>query len=444
MFTDKSFHFEQQLEQIRDPQECTRKVVQGSSAEIPFTMKIFYDTTKDVKLEFKQQGTSFPIRQTTNQVMTFFTEEADQYEIHVEMNYDVAQERQIYIEFLSKNSITQSTQEKFEGTKYCATIFVNTVKPTPVPTKEEIFGESLDYIKQIPAMVIAFNANSQTGATSISYMWILLFAVVILSILTLIDSKTGKRRFDSRMRDFEDSIGEVNKMTVTMDHLVSVVTVPLNEIKRDIKTLIKTILQIPAIQEIVPEQKKENVLKRIIPSFRKKKEQQAGRLEVPKIEKKIEDDSKVEVTAKVIEEEEPKTEGDEVLEALQVTPEEIEEERRNVEPEPSGGFVIADGDEEQEPTKPVIENPMSHRPEYLVEMLKGIDFEEKHFKKGEVDKWTYNQLNTAYAWISDYRKWANTTNLEIPEKFANQQETAEHVIYYAIFALLDRKLKNGK
>ncbi len=180
--------FEQQLEQIRDPKECTRKVVQGRSAELPFTLKVVYDTSRDIKLEFKQQGTSFPVVQRTNQVMTFFTDGADQYEIYIEVNYDEAKPRQMYIEYLSNNAVVQSEQEKFETNRFCMTIFANTVAPTPVPTKEEIFGESLDYIAQIPAMVTAFNANSQTSATSISYMWILLFAVVILSILTYINS----------------------------------------------------------------------------------------------------------------------------------------------------------------------------------------------------------------------------------------------------------------
>src|SRR3972149_8733409 len=88
--------FEQQLEMIRDPQDCTRKVVQASSAQIPFTMKIFYDTTKSAILEIKQQGNSFPLTQRTNQVMTFYTNGTDQYEIYMEMNYDEPKPRQVY------------------------------------------------------------------------------------------------------------------------------------------------------------------------------------------------------------------------------------------------------------------------------------------------------------------------------------------------------------
>jgi len=260
--------FEQQLEQIRDPKECTRKVVQGRSAELPFTLKVVYDTSRDIKLEFKQQGTSFPVVQRTNQVMTFFTDGADQYEIYIEVNYEEAKPRQMYIEYLSNNAVVQSEQEKFDSNRFCMTIFANTVKPTPVPTKEEIFGESLDYIAQIPAMVTAFNANSQTSATSISYMWILLFAVVILSIITYINSVTGKRKFDDRMRDFEDSIGEVSNLAQKMSDLETSIRDPFNSM---VKTL-KAILSIPEIRDKIPEEKKEsafNKIKNIIP-LRKK------------------------------------------------------------------------------------------------------------------------------------------------------------------------------
>lgn len=432
--------FEQQLEQIRNPEECTRKVVQGASAEIPFTLKIFYDTTRDNKLEFKQQGTSFPIIQRTNQVMTFFTEEPDQYEIFMEMNYDTAEERQIYIEFLSNNAITQSTQEKFTGTKYCTTIFVNTIKPTPVPTKEEIFGESLDYIAQIPAMVVAFNANSQTSATSISYMWILLFAVVILSILTYINSLTGKKRFDSKMRDLDDAIGQVNTMTLSMDNLVRSVSEPLEDIKKDLKA----ILNLPDIKEKIPEKKVSKLAKiaNIIPLRKKTTSNEVLEALQP----------------------EEKTTSDEVLKALQPTEEEIKEEVK-AEQEPSGGFVIAESVEEPEPIDemqraeviqpkeekvsphtplPKEENPMKLRPEKFIDMLKGIDFVEKHFKEGELEKYTYNELNTSYGWIVKYRKWVISNRVDIPKKVQNEQEIAEKVIYYAIFSKMEKKLRNGK
>ncbi len=414
--------FEQQLEQIRAPKDCTRKVVQGGSAEVPFSIKVFYDTSRDVKQEFKQQGTSFPIRQTTNQVMTFYTDEADQYEIYMEMNYDEAKPRQIYIEYLSGNRIVQSTQEKFDGTKFCMNLFANTIVPTPIPTKEDIFGESLTYIGQIPAMVTAFNTNTQTWATGIAYMWLLLFAVVLVSVLTLISNFAGKRKFDSKVRDLDDSLVQVNTMTLSMDSLVRSVSEPLQELKEDLKA----IMSIPLIKDNIPKKQKESKFKKII-SFRKKKEEVVEE----------------EVVEEEVEEEKP---SDEVLRELQEKDEEVVEE---LEPEPSGGFVISEEEKVSPPTPPLpkeepVDSPLKSRPKDFLTILQAIDFDHRRFKDGMFDQFEYNQLNESYGWIVKYRKWANQNKADIPAEFMQKQEIAEKVIYYAIFAKLEERKRNGK
>lgn len=451
--------FEQQLEQIRDPKECTRKVVQGGSAELPFTLKVVYDTSRDIKLEFKQQGTSFPIVQRTNQVMTFFTDGADQYEIYIEVNYDEPKPRQMYIEYLSNNAVVQSEQEKFDSTRFCMTIFANTVAPTPVPTKEEIFGDSLDYISQIPAMVIAFNANSQTSATSISYMWILLFAVVILSILTYINSVTGKRKFDNRMRDFEDSIGEVSNLAQKMSDLETSLKVPFNNIQLSFNSMIKTlkaILAIPEIRSKIPEEKKESALKKIknlIPLRKKSDEEQiiANQEKNLSDRKKLQSQKEPEKSTKS--DIDKKIEDDEVLKALQVTPEEIKEEKTKE--KPSGGFVILESEEDAEPeiatqevpeevkkteTKPVDENnPMRLRPDVFQKIMKEIDYTTNKFKENAIEKFTYTELNESFGWISKYRIWIEKDKRIVPEEVKHKQAIAERLIYYAILQKIKEK-----
>lgn len=420
--------FEQQLEQIRDPQECTRKVVQGKSAEVPFTFKVFYDTTRNNKLEFKQQGTTFPVVQRTNQVITFFTDGADQYEIHIELNYDEALPRQVYIEYLSANEIVQSQQEKFEGTKFCMTIFVNTIIPTPVPTKEEIFGESLGYIAQIPAMVVAFNANSQTSASSIAYMWLLLLGVLILCILTYINSQTGKRKFDSRMRDFEDSIVEVNKMTGNLDKLDRSLSSKLNDVIRKFNE----ILSIPQINESLTEEKKESSLKKFIPFRRKKEQDETEETEI--------------LQARVIEPEVPKqkTESEQILEALMPTPNEIAEEKEK-EPELSGGFVISENAKEkvppQRPSPPKENNPMKLQPKVFNLIMKEIDFEKNQLKEGAINKFSYTELNESFSWISNYRNWIEDEEIQVPENIKVKQLIAQEVIYHAIFKKMEERSK---
>jgi len=196
--------FELQLQQIRDPQECTRKLVQGSAAEIPFTLKVFYDTTSDRKISHKQQGNSFPITQQTNQVMIFHTNSTDQYQISMEMNYQVSKLRQVYIEYLSGGVIQYSEQEKFDGNKFCMTIIANTKLPDKIPTREELFGDVYYSLGQIPSMVEAFNRNTLTTSASISFMWILILGNLVLGVFVLINSFIGKRKFDAEIADMKD------------------------------------------------------------------------------------------------------------------------------------------------------------------------------------------------------------------------------------------------
>ncbi len=435
--------FEQQLEQIRSPDDCTRKVVQGGSAQIPFSIKVFYDTSRDVKQEFKQQGTSFPVRQTTNQVMTFYTDEADQYEIYMEMNYDEAKPRQIYIEYLSNNAIVQSTQEKFDTKRFCMTLFANTIIPTPVPTKEEIFGESLVFIGQIPAMVTAFNTNTQTQATGIAYMWLLILGVVILSLVTLISSFAGKRKFDSKINDLDDSLVQVNTMTLSMDSLVRSVSEPLQELKEDLKA----IMNISVIKDNIPKKQKESKLKKII-SFRKKKEDEELMTE-PEVVALAEEKPDTVTTQEVLRELQSGAEGKDELDEL------IEKAV-----EPSGGFVIPEEEEKVLPPTPpspkeeetipkeeeIIEEGtiLRSRPKDFLTILQAIDFENRRFKDDMFDEFEYNQLNESYGWIVKYRKWALRNKADIPLEFMQKQEIAEKVIYYAIFAKMEQRKRNGK
>lgn len=106
--------FELQLEQIRNPEACTRKVFQSSGAYIPFTLKVFYDTTQDRSWDVISKAETFPVAQQTAQVATFFTQEVDQYEVHLEVNYDKPKKRQAYIEILSEGRTVTSWQEKFD------------------------------------------------------------------------------------------------------------------------------------------------------------------------------------------------------------------------------------------------------------------------------------------------------------------------------------------
>ena len=402
--------FELQLEQIRNPEECTRRVVQGKSAEIPFSMKVFYDTTRNSALEFKQQGTSFPLTQRTNQVMTFYTNGTDQYEIYLEVNYDDRKERQVYLEYLSGNEITQSEQIKFSVEKFCTTIFVNTILPISIPTKEEIFGESLDYIAQIPAMVTAFNANTITSNTNIAYVWMLALGTLIMVILIFISSHTGKRKFDSRIKDLDDTIEEANKMTIKIGSLETTVEKPLGKIQK----MLEAMLLSKQVTQLVPQKEKPSAFAKIIPFGRKKQPEPADVVD------------------------RPRTESDEVLEALQPTKEEIKEEKMQ---EPTGGYVLQEEEIDkiiEQVVEPKEANPMKLRPQVFMDIVNAIDYQKKAFKEGMFEKFSYNELNESYGWIVKYRMWMDSDEREIPPDKLERQGIIEKIIYEAIFRKMEK------
>ena len=391
--------FEQQLEQIREPQECTRKVIQANSAQIPFTLKVFYDTTKNAVLEIKQQGTTFPITQRTNQVMTFYTNGTDQYEIHMEMNYDDAKPRQVYYEYLSQDVLTYSAQEKFEGTKFCMSMFVNTVIPPKAPTKEEIFGESLNYIAQIPAMVIAFNANSVTTATSISFMWLLILGIGVVAVLTFINSNVGKRNFNAMIRDGRDAVNVVTESATKIDDMV--------------RSLTKLILSLRDGTGVPLEggiTKKVDVGEMLQP---KKKKTFFSRW------KKDEDEVLTLVPNQ-------KSMGEEILDELKIGTQETE-----VEKVPTTEYITSSPDYILKP-----------QPPRFIELIRGIDFPEVRLKAGVYEKFSYPELNAIYSWITHYRKHMNLLLREIPKKELTKQEIACNVIHTALYLKLNQRVES--
>lgn len=447
--------FELQLEQIRNPEQCTRKVLTSAGAYLPFTLKVFYDTTQDRKWSVISKAETFPVAQQSAQVATFFSPEVDQYEVYLEINYDRPAKRQVFVEVLSEGKTVVTWQEQFTGTKFCMTFFINTNDAPTFPTREDLIGDLLTNVDQIPAMITSFNANTITWNSSISYMWTLIFGSIVLSVLTLIGTSVINRSIRAKIKDMDEAINIVDSSAQKIDEL----TEPLNEIIKNQKLIIakspdplitekksklKTIIKRKTKQK---EPKKEN--KGWFDFLRRKKDDEDDTaeedllnepIEVPPKATKEENKKLVKAIEKMEEDEhaelEPRTEKDEVLEALQVTPEDVKEERKQ---KLSGGFVIIDEDEVI-PEKQVKLVPEKKPPKFK-EVLRAIDYEKNTFKEGTFDQFEYNDLNRVYSWIIHYknRKIQNNEWEDIPEKVREQQEVAGHIIYNAIMAKLEKK-----
>jgi len=450
--------FELQLEQIRNPEACTRKVFQSSGAYIPFTLKVFYDTTQNRSWDVISKAETFPVAQQTAQVATFFSQEVDQYEVHLEVNYDKPKNRQAYIEILSEGRTVTSWQEKFDEQKFCMTFFINTNIPPTFPTREELIGDLLTNVDKIPEMIQSFNINTITWNTSISYMWTLIFGSIVVSVLTLIGTSVVSRNVKSKMKDMDYAVDLVDSSAKKIDEMKE----PFDEIIKNQHKILKNqdlILAKSPVPVIEPEKKS-----KLSKLFKKKPEDEVEEVEEEKpkksrwsflkrkkddedyeeeiVEEKNEDvydNDKIEVPPKEV-----KKENTKLVEAIEKIEPDV---AKDVEEELEGGFVQATKEEKVPPTPPPKEETLPEiepKPPRFKEILRAIDFQNKAFEEGEFEKFKYNELNNMYGWIVHYKKrklmlkeWEN-----VPKEVRDKQDVAERVIYYAIFQKMEKKMKD--
>lgn len=202
--------YELELREITGVQDCTNKIVSGASAYIPFTFKIFHDPTEDRKLEILQQSRSFPITQATPQVMIFHTNYTDQYKIRFEINYDVARERLVFLQYLSQGALTQTEQEKFNGKRFCMNLVINTNESPKIPTREEMFGDAYYYFQQIPVLVEGFNRNSLTTGSSITYQWLISAGLILAIFFLVIQNAQNKKTFNFKLKEVDELLEFAN------------------------------------------------------------------------------------------------------------------------------------------------------------------------------------------------------------------------------------------
>ncbi len=457
--------FELQLEQIRNPEECTRKIIQGASAQIPFTLKIFYDTTTDRKWGVISETKTFPVAQQTAQVATFFTNEVDQYQLFLEINYDNVKKRQAYIELLSEGKVVANWQEKFDDKQLCMNIHINTVLPPTFPTREELIGDLLTNVDMIPEMITSFNINTITWNTSISYMWTLIFGSIVVSVMTLIGSAVVNKNVKSKMRDMDEAINLVDSSAKKIDELHE----PLVEILENQDIILqnqKKILEKSPEPIVIPEKKSrlgsiirgkkketkvEKPKKSFWDRFRKKSDEEEYDDVYDESEKIVNlgtEQNKILVPVEVVEEkiEVPPKEVKEQNKNLEKVIDQIKEEdtKKDVEDELTGGFIQQE--EKVPPTPPPKEEipALEQKPPKFKEILRGIDFEKGSFKKGMFEHFTYNELNSMYGWIVHYKKRKQMLNEweKVPQKVRDKQDIAEQIVYHAIFAKMERKNKD--
>lgn len=426
--------FELQLDQIRNPEDCTRKMYQGKLAVIPFVFKVFYDTTDNRKFEIKQQANTFPVTQQSPQVMTFFTEGLDQYEVYLEINYDDAKDRQVYYEVLSNNALAFSNQEKFDTKKYCMRVLIMTQAPEKIPTREEIWGDTLEHVEQIPSFLRAFNANTITTSSQINYILLAIVGIFVMTVFVMIQSANAKKQWNKKIKDLDDFMKGSATISNSMDNLARSVVEPLNKIiKNQIKLMKSSGAEDPmeGLKEV--KDAKSDEIQVEVSSKRTWKQKLF--MQKPKVEDEEYIPQKKNIaTAKIIEDEvkqevEPESESAKLLKTIQEIPDD--------EPEPKPEPAIKIIDDEPEPI------PMTNTVKEIIEAIKMEEDEEDENKlKGEGDfrKFSYEELNQAFKWTQEF----NDRHKRRGNERTQEQQIIQECIYYEIIDRWEKRNKDEK
>jgi hypothetical protein len=359
------------------------------------------------------------------------------------------------------------------------TLFANTNLPPTIPTKEEIFGQSLEFVNQIPLMIDSFNRNTYTQSTTIAYMWMLILGVLFFSVITFISVQVGNRKFKLKMRDVDDIVTTGSTLVTSMDSMINSVSKPLQEVSRDLKK----ILNLPQVKEkleqvkepkeskakaiikkMLPKKKKEDYVKKMLPK-KKKEDYQVTVIEEDDEQEEVLEDEDQELDEQAQREDEKENqkkvdEGLEIKEVLKSDQKQSEKPDQTPEtrpvPEPSGGFIQGEEKVESEPEpepepesepepeqkqpEPEKELKVEPKPKGFKRIVDSIDYENK--KLSNFSEFSYPEILEVYTWITNFRERQKKEGVVIPEDVDQKQLQIQEITYYAIFAKLKEK-KNG-
>ena len=105
--------------EIENPQECMQSEIRGGKGWIPFSIKMFYDTTKDHIMSVEHQGDTNPVIQQNDNVMIFQSDGEDTYKLSTQLNYDSSQKRAIYFEYWSEGNAMHTEIINYNGNSFC-------------------------------------------------------------------------------------------------------------------------------------------------------------------------------------------------------------------------------------------------------------------------------------------------------------------------------------
>ena len=200
--------------EIENLQECMQSEIRGGKGWIPFSIKMFYDTTKDHVMAVEHQGDTNPKIQQSDNVMIFQSDGEDTYQLSTQLNYDTSQKRAIYFEYWSEGNAMHTEIINYNDNTFCRTFLITTTEPPIIPTAEELLGQSAyRALTEMPLIKDAINQNTNALNGALVFLTLAVIMTLLVGFTQAIVYVMRKKTQKKQIRLFDEAIKNSNKAT---------------------------------------------------------------------------------------------------------------------------------------------------------------------------------------------------------------------------------------
>jgi hypothetical protein len=198
--------------QIDNPQECMQSEIRGGKGWIPFSIKMFYDTTKNHTMSVEHQGDTNPVIQQNDNVMIFQSDGEDTYKLSTQLNYDSSEKRAIYFEYWSEGNAMHTEIINYESNSFCRIFLITTTEPPIIPTAEELLGQSAyRALTEMPLIKDAINQNTNALNGALIFLTLAVIMTLLVGFTQAIVYVLRKKTQKKQIRLFDEAIKNSNK-----------------------------------------------------------------------------------------------------------------------------------------------------------------------------------------------------------------------------------------
>jgi len=227
--------FDLEIPEIESPPECPIETLTEDRAYLPFELRVFYDFNRDATLEFTQIGNSHPTATKGAQTYFFFTQEKDEYNITLTLQYATDKERAVKIEYVTAGDRSHSQIIPYSGGKFCKQFHIITGDKPVVPTLEEVYGEVVvTMIEEVPHFVPAFRESIQNTTTAFLFIALAIGLVVLLSLIQLFVYLSRRKQDKKLQREVTNSATLASKASSNAEQTMKDIKEKLPELQEGV------------------------------------------------------------------------------------------------------------------------------------------------------------------------------------------------------------------